>query len=97
MFVVFVPSQIIGRVFTGVGEVNANGEVDAYEICGVIGGVVYFQAAGYDQPDEGEIADLESIELKELRSDFESGAFFLEIGTDAARARCATRPRAQHA
>ena len=43
---------------------------------GVIGGVVYFQAAGYDQPDEDEIANLESIELKELRSDFESGAFF---------------------
>ena len=75
-FVVFVPSQIIGRVFTGVGEVNADGEVDAYEICGVIGGLVYFQAAGYDQPDEDEIEDLESIGLKELRSDFESGAFF---------------------
>ena len=75
-FVAFVPSQIIGRVFTGVGEVAANGEVGAHEICGVIGGVVYFQAAGYDQPDEDEIADLESIELKELRSHFENGAFF---------------------
>jgi hypothetical protein len=39
-------------------------------------GSYIFQAAGYDQPDEDEIADLESIELKELRSDFESGAFF---------------------
>ena len=58
--------------------------------------------SAHDQPDEDEITDRESIGLKELQSDFESGAFFWAVETPAAgrrahAARCATRPRAQHA
>ena len=57
--------------------------------------------SAHDQPDEDGIADRESIGLKELRSDFESGAFWGAVETPAAgrayAARCATRPRAQHA
>ena len=45
-------------------------------------------AHDHDQPDEGEIADRESIvgRLKELRSDFEdeSGAFFSEAPMERA-------------
>jgi hypothetical protein len=37
---------------------------------------VYFQAAGYDPPEQDEIGELESIPLEELRRDFKSGVFF---------------------
>ena len=57
--------------------------------------------SAHDQPDKDGIADRESIGLKEIRSDFESGAFWGAVETPAAgrayAARCATRPRAQHA